>query len=373
MRICGHGTSITALLLVSLAVVSVSSCIEGGFKTTVGKDTPGEADTQTVKDVVGDVPGVETKDVAEVEVVAKVEVATDAPCTPDCTDKQCGDDDGCGGACVEHTQCDDCNPCTADSCDADGKQCKNEAAEGACDDGDLCTVDDACNGGVCLGIPSQATEGTCKDDGVCSGLIEPLCVDLGEEVLWLCDYAAVEGYEPYELSCDNQDNDCDGKTDEQVCPVCKPGTLDCDGTMIIECNGDGTGWDEEGDCKMVAPNDTCMGAGVCVPSGEFEVNDVTTGYQFDSRSTILADGRILVTWASEGIDDQGYGIAGRFFDNGGHALGNQFKLNTFEAQDQRRASAVALPDGGFVLIWETADGVDGEPENVQWQRYDLQP
>lgn len=54
MRILGYGRSVPAILAVALGPLSLSSCIEGTFKTTVPQDTPGEADTQAPKDVGGD-------------------------------------------------------------------------------------------------------------------------------------------------------------------------------------------------------------------------------------------------------------------------------------------------------------------------------
>lgn len=57
----------------------------------------------------------------------------------------------------------------------------------------------------------------CSHLGVCGeaekGLIEATCSNNGEVS---CDYHKVEGYEATETSCDGRDNDCDGKTDEDV-------------------------------------------------------------------------------------------------------------------------------------------------------------
>ncbi|NUN15497.1 MAG: IPT/TIG domain-containing protein [Myxococcales bacterium] len=52
--------------------------------------------------------------------------------------------------CKSVSDCSDGNPCTQDVCDVDGK-CTNPPTAGPCDDGDACTINDNCLGGVCKG------------------------------------------------------------------------------------------------------------------------------------------------------------------------------------------------------------------------------
>ena len=85
-------------------------------------------------------------------------------CTPDaCTAGVCK-----GGAAVN---CDDKNGCTADSCDAKTGLCVNaKAVDGAgCDDGDLCTLNDACAVGVCKGAAKVCGANEVCAAGVCKG------------------------------------------------------------------------------------------------------------------------------------------------------------------------------------------------------------
>ena len=77
----------------------------------------------------------------------------------------CTDDDRClDGACAGTTlDCDDENPCTEDSCDSD-KGCLNTSLSGVlCDDNDLCTVEDFCDGGACTGVQLA-----CDDEDPCT-------------------------------------------------------------------------------------------------------------------------------------------------------------------------------------------------------------
>ena len=66
--------------------------------------------------------------------------------------------------------CDDANPCTSDICNA-AQGCVHGAVSAACNDGSLCTVNDACAGGVCTGTPLACDDGNvCTDDG-CSATL----------------------------------------------------------------------------------------------------------------------------------------------------------------------------------------------------------
>ncbi len=106
------------------------------------------------------------------------------PCTVDACDPALGcthqplDGVGCddgnvctlGGVCVngfcasrQAMHCDDGNPCTSDLCDAD-EGCVFQPLSGPdCSDGNLCTTQDTCLGGVCVGVAA-----TCDDGNQCT-------------------------------------------------------------------------------------------------------------------------------------------------------------------------------------------------------------
>ncbi len=84
----------------------------------------------------------------------------------------CSDGDECtvgdqckDGLCqgIAKQKCVDGNPCTDDGCDL-GQGCKFAPNLLACDDGNLCTVGDACKGGQCSGLMAK----TCDDGNVCT-------------------------------------------------------------------------------------------------------------------------------------------------------------------------------------------------------------
>ncbi len=67
------------------------------------------------------------------------------------------------GKCVAGAprDCNDGNSCTTDSCDAVSGDCVHLQAIGgyACNDGDLCTLGDACKNGICVGTPKPCDDG----------------------------------------------------------------------------------------------------------------------------------------------------------------------------------------------------------------------
>ena len=109
--------------------------------------------------------------------------ATPVPGFKACDDGSlCTENDKCqGGFCVggKTIVCDDENPCTADSCNPD-QGCVFTPQEASCNDGNLCTTGDACSEGKCTGTPKS-----CDDNDPCNGVEScapesGLCVSSGE-------------------------------------------------------------------------------------------------------------------------------------------------------------------------------------------------
>src|SRR5439155_149351 len=93
---------------------------------------------------------------------------------PDCcvNDGECDDMNICTGfeTCVNNTcqpgmmlDCDDHNPCTDDTCDAQ-LGCQHSFNHNSCDDGNACTTNDQCSGGSCVGGDAP----DCDDHDICT-------------------------------------------------------------------------------------------------------------------------------------------------------------------------------------------------------------
>ncbi|WP_429213442.1 Ig-like domain-containing protein [Metapseudomonas resinovorans] len=97
---------------------------------------------------------------------------------------------------------------------------------------------------------------------------------------------------------------------------------------------------------------------------EFLVNPTTWGNQgsgWDNvdlshilDATLMADGNIFVTWHSEKIDPDGYGIEGVTLDIDA-GFYSEFQVNTKTKGQQLAPSTTALPDGNFVVVWQSQD------------------
>jgi hypothetical protein len=105
--------------------------------------------------------------------------------------------------------------------------------------------------------------------------------------------------------------------------------------------------------------------------GEFRVNTYTTDTQYLPSITALADGGFVVSWSSNGQDGSDYGIYAQRYNSGGQAVGSEFQVNTYTTSDQSYPSITALADGGFVVSWMSS-GQDGSGDGIYAQRYDAQ-
>lgn len=160
----------------------------------------------------------------------------------------CTENDVCqNGFCVgESVDCDDKNPCTQDSC-SPFAGCIHFNIKGPCEDGNLCTENDFCENGTCV----AGNEVICDDKNVCT---KDFCeqdkgcvfVDITEEL------------------CSDQNpctkDLCDPKTGcfhEYVCPEYCDNNLDDDGDGKIDC--------DDPDC---ADAKVCTGEGLCFPKKE---------------------------------------------------------------------------------------------------------
>jgi hypothetical protein len=83
------------------------------------------------------------------------------------------------------------------------------------------------------------------------------------------------------------------------------------------------------------------------------VNTTTAGYQRRSSAVVLTDGRIAVSWASEAQDGDAYGIFLTILDSNGTPLTEEIQANQYTTEDQDYPAMTALPNGAFVVAWQS--------------------
>jgi hypothetical protein len=116
-------------------------------------------------------------------------------------------------------------------------------------------------------------------------------------------------------------------------------------------------WQTDGDMygvngRLFAPDGTPIG-------GEFQVNSFTTGYQYLPDVAFNSDGSFVVTWQTDDLDGDYYGIAAQRFDNNANRLGAEFVVNTYTTGYQYNPKILATPLG-FAIAWDGAGTGDAD-------------
>jgi hypothetical protein len=99
---------------------------------------------------------------------------------------------------------------------------------------------------------------------------------------------------------------------------------------------------------------------------EFRVNATETGKQDKPRVAVAGDGRFVVIWQAEDLDDRG--VFGQAFNAIGQPVGPEFRANTIEIGKQDQPDLALAPDGSFIVVWKSPDA-DGY--GVFGQRFDM--
>ena len=244
----------------------------------------------------------------------------------------CDDGDACtladqcqGGQCVagQAKVCADGEPCTADGCDPQTGACLFEPLAGPCDDGDACTLNDACQDGSCLagevkacfdGLPCttdgcdhqtgacmfEPFDGPCDDsdactdmdhcvDGACQGVPLPLgaCDDGNPCTDDACDPVTGCRSLPNDGPCDDEDPCTESACVDGAC-VTTAVTPGCDcAPHDSEACLDGDLWALDGCGLPEAVLEGCGGrgclVGACCPPGTMAKGDACVGPEPDSH------------------------------------------------------------------------------------------
>lgn len=205
-------------------------------------------------------------------------------CTSDdCVDGLCANVDTTppGSCCDPATgsleTIDDGNVCTADACQSDGNVTHDPEQAGApCDDGDVCTETDACDGaGACVGV---TVAGCCIDNGEC---------DDGDECngVEVCDAQNSCVTIPPEPDCngnsllDSCETDCNGNGIPDDCDISSEQSPDingngvpdecdapCDGPESLTCDTGEFCKHAIGECDVVTVTGVCSATPASCPA-----------------------------------------------------------------------------------------------------------
>lgn len=106
-------------------------------------------------------------------------------------------------------------------------------------------------------------------------------------------------------------------------------------------------------------------------SGQFQINQITTGEQSYPEVALLDNGRYLVIWNDQGVGDgSGSRIQGRLGELGGGPLGEEFQINTATSADQQRGHLDRFGSSAFVVVWQsdsssaTGSAVDSDGTSI---------
>ena len=86
-------------------------------------------------------------------------------------------------------------------------------------------------------------------------------------------------------------------------------------------------------------------------TSDIRVNSYTNSFQVHPSAAVLADGTVVVVWASDGQDGDMQGIFGQRFSDTGTKLEGEFQINQWSFRNQRTPAVAALANTNFVVVW----------------------
>jgi hypothetical protein len=292
-------------------------------------------------------------------------------CVPACEGKECGAD-GCGGSCGtcpgEQDLCIDSlcicqSECLLKECGTDGcgGSCGTCVGQTSCTVAQKCgVVTFFCGNGTCdddlLEDCDSCPEdcGACCGDGECSAYHLEECWSCPEDCPWCAELCDDGGEVSWDGCTDN-------KASETLAPQVVAGAQDfpavaglAGGGFVISWQGDdedGSGW------GIFARRFDEAG----LPMGDVaQVNQVSANHQEAPAIAGLPDGGFVVVWQSKDQDGDDYGIYGRKASSDGLFDGNEIDINPYHKDPQLAPTVAALSDGRFVVSWQGAGGADDE-------------
>jgi len=91
---------------------------------------------------------------------------------------------------------------------------------------------------------------------------------------------------------------------------------------------------------------------------EFRANSVTPGSQSSAQVAMGPDGGFLIIWQSAMVGDRGTGTYGQRYDAAGARIGGEFRLTGLTEDGPGRTGTAFAPDGGFATVYASGGGSD---------------
>ena len=133
-----------------------------------------------------------------------------------------------------------------------------------------------------------------------------------------------------------------------------------DGSFIVSYSS----WSQDGDMSGVFAQRVSRAGAKIGP--EFAVNQVTPFNQRSVATTTLTDGRILISWISEGQNaEDSVDVYARFINASGALVGNEFLLNSAK-ETCANPSVSPLGNGGFMAAWSVRHSTETQSD---WDVY----
>jgi hypothetical protein len=162
-----------------------------------------------------------------------------------------------------------------------------------------------------------------------------------------------------------------------VCQTCMPGRMYCYHNMRMRCDqktSTASDWAQAGECT--AP-ELCFGSGKCVPSTELTVSTVSAGtadFLPRPKVAISKNNFTMVVWAtSDATADGSEGaILGRVYNDTFTPLSDPFVVNSGHTGLQERPQIAPVPvkNGGFVVVYQSRGLADDEGVGVAARFFD---
>jgi hypothetical protein len=104
--------------------------------------------------------------------------------------------------------------------------------------------------------------------------------------------------------------------------------------------------------------------------GEFLVNSYTADDQEEARVAVRSDGSFIVAWESDGQDGvSSLGVFARRYDAAGTPLATPFQVNAYTSGPQLEPTIGVEDDGDFVVAWRGTGPGDGLNDSIWARRF----